>query len=80
MTNELKHNLEWELHKKNKENSQLKQQLSDTHMLLYDEKQEQLNLKSQIQSLQCIFLFKLHYISHQIHFKFLSNISKKYTK
>lgn len=51
MSFETKHKLEWTLHSKNQEIIELHQQLSDTHVLLYNEKTMNLSQKSIIKQL-----------------------------
>eukprot|EP01083_Nonionella_stella_P179173 635401_1 len=51
MTNEEKHKLEWNLHNKTQQNEKLKKQLSDTHILLYNEKNSNIAFESEIKSL-----------------------------
>jgi len=52
MSNEEKHKLEWALHKKSQLNDELTKQLSDTNILLYSEKNDNIEHKSQIKSLK----------------------------
>ena len=51
MSNAEKHKLEWALHKKSQINQDLTKQLSDTHILLYTEKNSNIEYQSQIKSL-----------------------------
>ena len=51
MTNEQKHKLEWHLHEKNELNHDLQKQLSDTHILLYKEKNSNIKLNSDVKTL-----------------------------
>lgn len=51
MTNEEKHKLEWSLHEKNELNRDLQKQLSDTHILLYKEKNLNIKLSSDVKTL-----------------------------
>ena len=57
ISKELKHKMEWDIHNKTKDNKELKQQLSDTHYLLYQEKQKQLELKSEYELLQRKYIY-----------------------
>lgn len=52
MTNEEKHKLEWKLHEKSELNEDFKKQLSDIHILLYKEKNLNIELNSEIKSLR----------------------------
>eukprot|EP00484_Ammonia_sp_Unknown_P018945 CAMPEP_0197025942 /NCGR_PEP_ID=MMETSP1384-20130603/6129_1 /TAXON_ID=29189 /ORGANISM="Ammonia sp." /LENGTH=438 /DNA_ID=CAMNT_0042454533 /DNA_START=48 /DNA_END=1364 /DNA_ORIENTATION=- len=52
MTSEEKHKLEWALHEKMQSNESLKKQLSDTHILLYTEKNSNIQCNAEIKCLK----------------------------
>jgi len=55
MSNEQKHGFEWKLHQQTETNAELTKQLSDTHILLYNEKNSVIQMRAQIKTLtaQC---------------------------
>eukprot|EP00485_Elphidium_margaritaceum_P008202 CAMPEP_0202686502 /NCGR_PEP_ID=MMETSP1385-20130828/2260_1 /ASSEMBLY_ACC=CAM_ASM_000861 /TAXON_ID=933848 /ORGANISM="Elphidium margaritaceum" /LENGTH=429 /DNA_ID=CAMNT_0049341087 /DNA_START=46 /DNA_END=1335 /DNA_ORIENTATION=- len=52
MSNEQKHKLEWAVHEKTQHNEDLKKQLSDTHILLYHEKNTNIKLSADVKALR----------------------------